>query len=109
MDGGSPRRRTVHASEDWYLLGRRPHRQDHGFNRKLRMNQLTPAICTSCGEEFDFRRLTAGYKICLECGEQKAINARKSWCIAPMHKSNYQLITNRQELIGLNNKGGLVK
>jgi hypothetical protein len=26
-----------------------------------------------------------------------------------MHKSNYMLITNRADLIGLNNKGGLVK
>jgi len=26
-----------------------------------------------------------------------------------MHKSNYMLITNRDDLLGINNKGGLVK
>jgi len=26
-----------------------------------------------------------------------------------MHKSNYMLITDRADLVGLNNKGGLVK
>jgi hypothetical protein len=29
--------------------------------------------------------------------------------VAPMHKSNNILITNRADLIGLNNKGGLVR
>lgn len=29
--------------------------------------------------------------------------------VAPMHKSNYMLITQRSDLQGLNNKGGLVK
>jgi hypothetical protein len=29
--------------------------------------------------------------------------------VAPMHKSNYMLITNTDDLVGLNNKGGLVK
>lgn len=46
---------------------------------------------------------------CLMCGEEQARLARLSWCIAPMHKSNYMLITNKQDLTGLNNKGGLVK
>ena len=46
---------------------------------------------------------------CLMCGEEQARLARLSWCVAPMHKSNYMLITNKQDLTGLNNKGGLVK
>ena len=29
--------------------------------------------------------------------------------IAPMHKSNYVVITNREDLKGLNNKGGNVR
>jgi hypothetical protein len=50
-----------------------------------------------------------GYTICLECGEEAARQERLSWCVAPMHKSNYMLITNKADLSGLNNKGGLVK
>lgn len=46
---------------------------------------------------------------CLPCGEQEARAERAGWCVAPMHKSNYMLITNRQDLAGLNNKGGLVR
>lgn len=46
---------------------------------------------------------------CIECGDQLAKERAKSYCIAPMHKSNYVLITNRDDLKGLNNKGGLVK
>lgn len=69
---------------------------------------MTP-ICSICGDEYDPRRCTAGYDTCLACGERKAVSDRQHWCVAPMHKSNYQLITDRQELVGLNNKGGLVK
>jgi hypothetical protein len=46
---------------------------------------------------------------CMSCGEEAAILARKSWCIAPMHKSNYMLFTQKADLVGINNKGGLVK
>lgn len=46
---------------------------------------------------------------CIECGDALAKQRAKSYCIAPMHKSNYVLITNRDDLKGLNNKGGLVK
>ena len=46
---------------------------------------------------------------CLWCGEEVARSERKYWCVAPMHKSNYTLITNRADLLGINNKGGLVK
>jgi len=45
----------------------------------------------------------------MPCGEEAATRARKSWCVAPMHKSNYMLITDRDLLTGVNNKGGLVK
>lgn len=46
---------------------------------------------------------------CMSCGEEAAIIARKSWCVAPMHKSNYMLFTQKADLVGINNKGGLVK
>ncbi len=49
--------------------------------------------------------MTAVYKWCDSAKDLE----NKGWCIAPLHKSSYMLITNRQDLVGLNNKGGLVK
>lgn len=46
---------------------------------------------------------------CIECGDQQAKQKAKLYTIAPMHKSNYMLITNLDDLKGLNNKGGLIK
>jgi hypothetical protein len=43
----------------------------------------------------------------MPCGEQQAQRVKHT--VAPMHKSNYMLISNHEDLIGLNNKGGLVK
>ncbi len=64
--------------------------------------------CRDCGDELhDPVHTLAGF--CWDCREQAAIDARKAWCIAPLHKSNYMLITNKQDLQGLNNKGGLVR
>ena len=65
--------------------------------------------CKLCGDVFDSKRLRLGYAVCLPCGEDiaKEVNSRRT--VAPMHKSNYVLITNRDDLVGLNNKGGLVK
>lgn len=66
-------------------------------------------LCRVCGDEVNERRALLGYRVCLICGEERAKQDRMGWCVAPMHKSNYTLITNRADLIGLNNKGGLVK
>lgn len=76
-----------------------------------------PTECWTCGDEVQTARanlLASQNKqiLCMSCGEQAAIIARKSWCIAPMHKSNYMLFTAeaaRADLKGINNKGGLVK
>ena len=65
--------------------------------------------CSYCGDDVEPRRWALGYKVCLFCGEEAARAARASWCIAPMHKSNYILVTNKDDLHGLNNKGGLVR
>lgn len=62
--------------------------------------------CVICGEVIHPDRFALGYSVCLSCGEQQAKAARASWCVAPMHKSNYLLITNPADLRGLNNKGG---
>jgi hypothetical protein len=66
-------------------------------------------FCGVCGESYSLARAAIGKTTCLQCGEKAAVSERKNWCVAPMHKSNYQLISNPKELIGLNNKGGLVK
>jgi len=48
-----------------------------------------------------------GYKTCLKCGDKQA-KGRK-FCVVPMHKSNYVAMFNRDDLKGINNKGGLIK
>jgi hypothetical protein len=65
--------------------------------------------CVVCGDYLSRGRWELGYRTCLWCGEEQARQERSTWCVAPMHKSNYTLITNPADLIGLNNKGGLVK
>ncbi len=73
------------------------------------MTRRLKPLCTRCGETFSAARRNAGYHLCLFCGDDAAREERKGWCIAPMHKSNYMLFTNPADLIGINNKGGLVK
>ena len=67
-------------------------------------------LCNTCHwEKVPFKRWQAGYFTCLACGEEQAKKDRMGWCVAPMHKSNYVLVTDKRDLRGLNNKGGLVK
>ena len=66
-------------------------------------------FCMGCGEGVAQNRWALGYRTCLWCGEEAARTERLSWCVAPMHKSNYVLITSHDDLKGINNKGGLVK
>lgn len=65
--------------------------------------------CISCGEDVDGRRWDAGYHSCMSCGDGNADKARLSWCVVPMPKSNYILVTDPSLLLGLNNshKGGV--
>jgi len=63
-------------------------------------------ICR-CGDEFSTHRARLGYRTCLKCGDLEA--KTRKFTVAPMHKSNYMLITNLVDLKGLNNKGGLIK
>lgn len=55
-----------------------------------------------CGVQIAPARYALGFRTCLECGEVKAKQTRHT--VAPMHKSNYILITDRDLLVGLNNK-----
>tara|TARA_R110000850_G_scaffold7721_4_gene28390 strand:+ start:491 stop:691 length:201 start_codon:yes stop_codon:yes gene_type:complete len=60
--------------------------------------------CVECGERVPDARKALGIDTCTTCGE---INARKvKHTIAPMHKSNYMVFTNMEDLKGINNKGG---
>lgn len=70
---------------------------------------ITEPICIHCGDTYTQARSNAGYDTCLVCGDKAAVAARQSWTVAPLHKSNYMLITNRDDLKGINNKGGLIK
>jgi len=64
-------------------------------------------LCIKCGDHVLDARYRLGYTTCLKCGE--AIAKETKHTIAPMHKSNYMVITNREDLKGLNNKGGNVR
>jgi len=66
-------------------------------------------LCRTCGDLITPLARAAIKPTCLPCGEEAATQERKSWCVAPMHKSNYMLLTNRADLLGINNKGGLIK
>lgn len=60
--------------------------------------------CIECGEKVPDGRKALGIDTCTTCGEA---NARKvKHTIAPMHKSNYMVFTNMEDLKGINNKGG---
>jgi hypothetical protein len=72
------------------------------------MNRMKPK-CMGCRKIFSAKRKRAGYNLCMECGEEAAVSERKLWCVAPMHKSNYVLVRDRELLVGFNQKGGLVK
>ena len=64
------------------------------------------AICKACHENpVPQARRQLGYLTCMSCGETAASKVRHT--IAPMHKSNYMLFTNMEDLKGINNKGGL--
>ena len=72
------------------------------------MSKYVPS-CKLCGESFSLARFKLGFAVCLPCGDGIAKEVASKRCVAPMHKSNYVLITDRADLVGLNNKGGLVK
>ncbi len=63
--------------------------------------------CKLCGEPYELGRMKLGYAVCLDCGDEVA--KERKFTVAPMHKSNYVAVFNRSDLVGLNNKGGLVK
>jgi hypothetical protein len=63
--------------------------------------------CRVCNEKIPKGRYDLGYRLCLEHGD--VVANRVVRCVVPMHKSNYMLVTNQADLIGVNQKGGIVK
>lgn len=62
-------------------------------------------LCTKCyGGYVPLARYRLGYATCLPCGDIQA--KQKKFTVAPMHKSNYMLFTDANDLKGINNKGG---
>ena len=70
------------------------------------MSKFKPT-CKLCGDEFATARFNLGIAVCLECGD--AIAHERKFTVVPMHKSNYVACFNRDDLKGINNKGGLIK
>jgi hypothetical protein len=60
--------------------------------------------CDQCGAYINPHRYDIGYTTCMPCGEKAARQRRHT--IVPMHKSNYIVVTDREDLKGINNKGG---
>lgn len=60
------------------------------------------ANCFSCGDTYPPARYALGYNTCLTCGDFAAREVK--WTSVPMNKSNYVLVTNREELKMLNPK-----
>ena len=61
--------------------------------------------CVECGDPIvPTKRAELGYSLCLVCGDKQAKQVVRT--VAPMHKSNYMLFTDLNDLKGINNKGG---
>ena len=72
--------------------------------------ELSTKLCTKwCGDYIPLNRFNHGFKTCYSCGEKEAKHLTSLFTVVPMHKSNYMLITNLDDLKGLNNKGGIIK
>jgi len=72
------------------------------------INEDARYLCSNChGGYVEHKRIKLGYRTCMKCGEYLAKQQKHT--IVPMHKSNYMVVTRREDLLGINNKGGLVK
>lgn len=62
---------------------------------------MTQVIC-KCGNLFPAARAKLGYTTCLPCGDKQA--RAMHFCVVPMNKSNYVVVSNPAELSMLNPK-----
>ena len=66
---------------------------------------MADLTCILCQENtVPEKRADLGYLICLQCGEHEARLVKHT--VLPLHKSNYMVPANREEIKGFNNKGG---
>ena len=64
-------------------------------------------FCLLCGSQIDPPKRRLISSLCMSCGE---VEARKvKHCVVPLHKSNYIVVSDRDLLTGVNQKGGIVK
>ena len=63
--------------------------------------------CRRCGLPIHEGRAALGYTNCRICSEVAPTLPTRT--VAPLHKSNYMLVTSWADLMGLNNKGGIVR
>ncbi len=69
-------------------------------------NNLYLPICTHCyAVRVEPHRARAPRPTCMGCGDAVARQVKRT--VVPLHKSNYMLITDPEDLKGINNKGGL--
>jgi len=62
-------------------------------------------ICVSCyAVRVEPQRRAMARPTCMACGGK--IAKQRKFTVAPMHKSNYMLLTDMDDLKGINNKGG---
>ena len=61
-------------------------------------------LCRMCGDEIDPPERAAIKPTCIHCGDKQATQERRSWCVAPLAKSNYLLLTDISLLSQLNPK-----
>lgn len=64
----------------------------------------THSTCRNCGDDIDPPERARIKPTCLDCGEKQARAERKTWCVAPLNKSNYMLFTDSSLLKQLNPK-----
>jgi hypothetical protein len=67
--------------------------------------------CIYCGAFLAPHRIE--YKKCIECAteEEQRVGIKPKFGLVPMHKGHYFPVFdfNKEDLVGINNKGGLVK
>ncbi len=65
-------------------------------------------ICTNCyAVRVEPHRARSERPVCMPCAEKLARAVKRT--VVPMHKSNYFLCTDPDDLKGINNKGGNVR
>jgi hypothetical protein len=79
-------------------------RMSEYFQAKKQYRSKQMIKCVSCNATVHPLRLEIGINTCISCGDKQA--KQRKHCIVPMHKSNYIVVTDRDDLVRINNKSG---